>query len=194
MSTNSWQPCATPSPGGTGSSITTATIPLATQRALPANVNVHAGITVITIPPSYYPKVGAVYSVQAWCAITGIIWSLSPTAFPSVALGVAYGPYYGDTSNISNLMNCCIGSYSVQDPSPDATASLPYQQATIAGSFVATTTNNGTTASNLRLMFFNLDNGGQVGTNTQYQLYNLTVTEVAAAPTATITSSNLVFS
>ena len=184
-----------PNGGGYGASTTTAAIPLATQRALPANVAVHAGITLITIPTTFYPKIGAVYSVQAWCTITGIIWALSPTAFPSVGLAMAYGPYGGDTSNISNLMNCCIGSYSVQDPSPDGTASLPYQQATICGSFVATTANNAAgSGNNLRLMFFNLDNGGTVGINTQYQLYNLTITEVAASPSATITSSNLVFS
>lgn len=184
-----------PNGGGSGASTTTAAIPLATQRALPANVAIHAGITLITIPTSFYPKIGAVYSVQAWCAITGIIWALTPTAFATVALGIAYGAYGGDTSNHSNLVNCCIGTYSVQDPSPDGTASVPYQEATIAASFVATAANNAAgSGNNLRLMFFNFDNGGTIGINTQYQLYNLTITEVASAPSATITSSNLVFS
>ena len=184
-----------PNGGGTGSSVLTAAVPImAAAATLPGNVNVHAGITLITIPPAYYPKIGAVYSVQVWCNIGSTIWSLSPSAYPSVALNVAYGPYAGDTSVHSTLINCCIGGYTVQDPVPDATASTAYQEATIACSFTTTATNNNTVGNRLRIMYFNYDNGGQVSINSQYQIYNITVTEVAAAPSATITSSNLVFS
>ncbi len=195
MSTNSWQPMVTPNGGGTGSSVLTATIPIMSASAtLPANVNVNAGITLITIPPSYYPKVGAVYSIQVWANIGSTIWSLSPSAYPSTALNIAYGPYAGDNANHNTLINCCIGGYTVQDPVPDVTASTAYQEATIAASFTATTTNNATVANRLRIMYFNYDSGGQVSINSKYQIYNITITEVAAAPSATITSSNLVFS
>lgn len=184
-----------PAGGGTGSSVLTAAVPImAAAATLPANVNVHAGITLITIPPAYYPKVGAVYSVQVWANIGSTIWSLSPSAYPSVALNVAYGPYAGDTATHSTLINCCIGGYTVQDPVPDASPSTAYQEATIACSFTTTATNNATVGNRLRIMYFNYDNGGQVSINSQYQIYNITVTEVAAAPTATITSTNLVFS
>ena len=194
MNYNSWDPATNESGAGgeSGATTTTGAIPLMTASStLPNYINVHGGIVLFTIPTTFYPNIGSVYNIQIWGNISALVWGTVPSALnATVALNVSYGPYNGDTSNHNNLISSVIGGYSYTDFGPDGTASGLYNEGTITASFVATSANNNTVGNQLRLMMFNYSNDGIVGINTNYQIYNMTITEVATSVSKTFTSTN----